>query len=275
MLKIDEARLTELMKDFYSLTGIKICLFDENGRELSFYPEKFSRFCAVTAASDKARGKCLASDGIALQKASELKSRYVYTCPFGLVEAVTPLYDRGELLGYVMLGQMRRTGDSCDIAAIESCGLDREEAEKAYSQLPEMSYDKIKAASHILEALSSYLYMSRLVSKSSGQLKAYIDQYTEAKLSGDIEVDALCRELSVSRTGLYSLFSELYGMPPARAIKEKRLLKAAEMLKYTSLPIKKVAEKVGLADYNYFTKQFKSRFGETPSAFRKNPGTEF
>ena len=37
--------LLNLMKDFYNLTLIKICIYDLNGNEVCYYPQKFSSFC--------------------------------------------------------------------------------------------------------------------------------------------------------------------------------------------------------------------------------------
>lgn len=39
--------------------------------------------------------------------------------------------------------------------------------------------------------------------------------------------------------------------------------------KDSSLPISAVAEQVGISDYNYFSKVFRTMTGTTPSAFRK------
>ncbi len=36
------------------------------------------------------------------------------------------------------------------------------------------------------------------------------------------------------------------------------------------MPISAVGETVGISDYNYFSKVFRSATGMTPSAFRKN-----
>ena len=41
------------------------------------------------------------------------------------------------------------------------------------------------------------------------------------------------------------------------------------MLVQSSMPISAVAEAVGISDYNYFSKVFRSMTGTTPSAFRK------
>ena len=45
---------------------------------------------------------------------------------------------------------------------------------------------------------------------------------------------------------------------------------AAQMVFQSGLPISAVAEQVGISDYNYFSKVFRSATGMTPSAFRKN-----
>jgi len=52
-------------------------------------------------------------------------------------------------------------------------------------------------------------------------------------------------------------------------IAERRVSAAKTLLMRSDAPISTVAESVGITDYNYFTKIFRSVTGTTPSAFRK------
>ena len=36
----DQKKLYELVKDFYNLVGLKVCIYDSSGEELLFYPQK-------------------------------------------------------------------------------------------------------------------------------------------------------------------------------------------------------------------------------------------
>ena len=46
-------KLQNLIKDFYNLTGMKICIYDSQENELCFYPAKLSEFCASVRRSEE------------------------------------------------------------------------------------------------------------------------------------------------------------------------------------------------------------------------------
>ena len=52
-----------------------------------------------------------------------------------------------------------------------------------------------------------------------------------------------------------------------------RLDAAAKLLCSADMSVANVAEKVGYRDQKYFTRRFKTRFGCTPSEYKKNQGT--
>ncbi|MDE6898243.1 MAG: helix-turn-helix transcriptional regulator, partial [Lawsonibacter sp.] len=52
-------------------------------------------------------------------------------------------------------------------------------------------------------------------------------------------------------------------------IAQRRINAAKRLLLQSNMPISAVAEEVGISDYNYFSKVFRSMTGTTPSAFRK------
>ena len=42
MTEFDRAGTEELLRHFYTLTGIKICVFDREFREIAYYPDRKS-----------------------------------------------------------------------------------------------------------------------------------------------------------------------------------------------------------------------------------------
>ena len=75
--------------------------------------------------------------------------------------------------------------------------------------------------------------------------------------------------LNVSKTKLCSIAAES-GTTVMRMLAEKRIAVARVLLITTDLSVSAVAERVGISDYNYFTKVFKSIQGSTPSRYRQN-----
>ena len=64
------------------------------------------------------------------------------------------------------------------------------------------------------------------------------------------------------------LFKSITGVSPAKYLKELRMQQAATLLTTTFLSVKEIVRRVGLADESHFVRDFKRRYGVTPSEFR-------
>jgi AraC-like DNA-binding protein len=272
MIQIDSDQLLRLFKDFYSLTKIKICLFDEDQSELLYYPERFNPYCEFIHGSPAA-DTCKNSDAYAFKKCRETRSVYIYKCPMGLTEAIAPIFHNDTVVGFIMIGQVR--GDEeIDSPRLESISkeynLDGKRLLSLYENIRPAHFENILAAAHILEACAGYLYLKRLVQANTESLHAKLEKYISENLSSDLPVERLCSEFRLSRTELYRYFDDLYGMSVAQYIKKRRLRYAADLVKTTKLSNMKICDRAGFSDYNYFTKMFKKEFGLSPRNYMKS-----
>lgn len=94
-----------------------------------------------------------------------------------------------------------------------------------------------------------------------------------AERLADPQLDAsmLAREEGISRRRLDELFVQFLGCPVAACISERRLLRAAELLRDAGrdrLSVATIALRVGFSDASYFSRSFKLRFGAVPRAWR-------
>jgi YesN/AraC family two-component response regulator len=97
------------------------------------------------------------------------------------------------------------------------------------------------------------------------RLELYLDQHYMEKLS----LASISNSLEISRTKLCSMAKRLSGGKTlSRMIAERRVAAAKVLLIKSDRPISEIAESVGITDYNYFTKIFRSVAGMTPRAFR-------
>ncbi len=86
-------------------------------------------------------------------------------------------------------------------------------------------------------------------------------------------VDALAREVGISRSGLAQRFTELVGLPPMQYLALWRLQLAARQLRLTDSSLASVAESTGYESEASFNRAFKREFGEPPATWRRNaPG---
>ena len=84
--------------------------------------------------------------------------------------------------------------------------------------------------------------------------------------SWDIPTLAVLVNLSPSR--FRHLFKQETGITPAQYLKDVRLAKAEKMLRTTFLSIKQILKQVGIASNAHFVRDFRRKYGTTPTAYR-------
>ncbi len=103
----------------------------------------------------------------------------------------------------------------------------------------------------------------QFVDKATGIIESNLN-------SGGLDVSTLCSELAISRTILFQKMKGITGLTPHEFIHNTKLRLAAKMLKENpEYNISDIAYNLGFSSLNYFGKNFKEFFGESPSAFRK------
>jgi AraC-like DNA-binding protein len=83
-------------------------------------------------------------------------------------------------------------------------------------------------------------------------------------------VDALAREVALSRSALAARFTTLIGEPPIQYLVRWRLALAARSLRAGGDAIARVAEKSGYESEAAFSRAFKREFGKPPAAWRRS-----
>jgi DNA-binding response OmpR family regulator/anti-sigma regulatory factor (Ser/Thr protein kinase) len=89
----------------------------------------------------------------------------------------------------------------------------------------------------------------------------------EKRLSEELSVDVLRKELGLSRVQLSRKVNALVGIPINEYIRLLRLKKAAQLLDKKWGPVSEVAYEVGFTNLSYFSKCFKEQYGKTPSEY--------
>jgi AraC-like DNA-binding protein len=84
----------------------------------------------------------------------------------------------------------------------------------------------------------------------------------------EVSVEAVTKELGYTRQYVSGRFHRLTGRLLSHFLKEKRLEKAARLLKSGNLRVSQIARRCGFDSENYFRQQFRLRFGMSPRQFR-------
>ena len=186
-----------------------------------------------------------------------------------------PLYDSKNPLAYLAVGcylddspieeQWKHTRSRLDWWPDGPDAL-----KEAFFQFRQFSKNEIQAYTETLEALSAYIQLKGMIltteQTDAQRLELFLDQHYMEKLS----LASISKQLHIGRTKLCALAKELSeGETLSYLIAQLRINAAKRLLLQSNKPISAVAEEVGISDYNYFSKVFRSMTGTTPSAFRK------
>ena len=82
----------------------------------------------------------------------------------------------------------------------------------------------------------------------------------------NLNVEFLGSQLALSRTQIFRRVKAITGKGPLDYIRERRLIRADELLRTTDMTIQQVAMQLCFSSPGYFTKCYKDYFGKLPSA---------
>ncbi len=267
-------KLRSLLKDFYTLTQIRITVFDDSFHELAAYPDQIAAFCQIIRTDETARNACMLCDKQACETASRRHTPYTYQCHAGLTESITPLYLGNIVIGYLLFGHVFSypTHEEGWENIRRLCGsyhLDMDALQKAAYERPLIFDAYIASASHILQAVASYLCLERMVSLHQKELPVQIDEYITKHFTEDIDVNHICDKFRIGRTLLYEIAKQNYGTGIAEHIRHLRIEKAKLLLaEQPGMRINEIASVCGFDDYNYFITVFKRIVGKPPKQYR-------
>ena len=95
-----------------------------------------------------------------------------------------------------------------------------------------------------------------------------LSNYIENNYHNNIQIKDLCREIHVSQSTVYRLFSRHFVSSFSDHIKEFRIGKACELLVNTNHSVASIANVVGFDNLSNFNRQFKQCKQMTPKQFR-------
>ena len=270
----NEEQLRALIASLNILTGIPANILDPGGRDINLF-QGHPPFCRAMNDLPEGHERCVACDQWKVRNYAAEKGFQFYRCHAGICEAVMPLYDKRRPLAYLVFGcflddspleeQWERTQ-----ARLAWYPGGPEALREAFLQFRQYSAAELRAYSELLEALAAYIQLKGMIQATEQtdlqKLERYLDEHYMEKLS----LETVSAQLQVGRTKLCRLAKELSGGGTLSGlIAQRRIDAAKDLLVRSDLPISAVAEAVGISDYNYFSRIFRTVTGVTPRDFRK------
>ena len=223
-------------------------LFEVNGEKFDVKPNSYILFTPETQCKYRAAEKYYTDDWLFFEPTeAEINKIKEYGIPFD------------EL---VYLGNIDELSQLVHVMAYEhySSEFFHDEIEIGYADILFMKLGRL---------VRSKIYTApRSIAERNGkftQLRTRI--FTMPNTIGCVE--DMATEMGMSRSGFQHLYKKMFGVSVMTDVINGRLDHAKRLLCATNLTVKEIAESCGYkCEYN-FMRQFKSKYGKTPSEYRK------
>ena len=161
---------------------------------------------------------------------------------------------------HIPLNQIVHLGDISNISSIlrnmcyeyYSAHLHRIEIVNLYFRMLLYKLHEQIEIAHPTAVLSETIYGERLI-----WIRECIYRWPER----DWNIDALAKELSLSRSRFQHLYADTFGYSVTQDLIQSRVQKACELLKQDVLSLEEIAQCCGYSSTSYFIRQFKQTIG--------------
>lgn len=268
----DFEKLNTLLKSFYDISNVRYSILDSEFN-VAYGSSGFSDFCMRINETSEGHKRCIQSDTNAAKSLTKDTKNCVYRCHAGITETVIPVIGQGEIVAYLIFGQILCDEQSVDEqwkSAKENLSWYREvdSLEDSFKKLSMFDNQKIEACSTLLRTFSSYIWLEGMIKAASLSNTQRIYAYIDANYKNKIKLDAMSDTLNISKTQICML-AKKKNTTIMKIVRNKRIKEAKMLLENSDYSISNIAEMIGIGDYNYFSKVFKSMAKVTPRNYRK------
>ena len=241
-------------------------------------PESWS-FCMCARRCKTIDSQCMACDLKATNRCIEDGKLQKYRCHLGFWDCLIPVRIHGIPRACIFIGQVSMeplTDENFAKLYATMKGMDpyaftddrRAEYERVYYEnLCHLPEEKLDALCSMMMFLSDYLPGSGLISECKENLKQTIITYLCEHISDPISATRVCEDLHISRSTLYRVIQDEFGLSFNSYVNHYKMLKACALLK-NQYSVKETAMALGYDDVSYFSRLFKRQYGIAPTYYR-------
>ena len=261
--------LNKVMKDFSTVTGNNIALYDANFNLLGSNYNNRQKFCALIQSTKEGERRCHISDKKLLENCAKYKSPQTHICHAGLTDICIPLKYNDSVIAYIVLGQIKNNNSLADVVKlISDLNIDYDIVKESYDSVKYSDSEKIDSIISIAVMLTEYILYNDMIKPRLNINVELATRFIDDKYINDISVGDICKAANISKSVLYKDFAAYLSLTPVDYINKKRIEKACELLLTSNLSIENVMRAVGFSNLSYFYKRFKELKGVTPKKYR-------
>lgn len=271
IINYDQKKLSDALFDFYNATGINLMLLKEDFSRFMDKNVKKNKYCHAVQSTDEGLRLCGCSDKKILEKCKKSRKTEYHVCHAGLVDVVVPIIYDDNILGYIILGQMKQNEDFESVKKyISHLFVDVEELKNFYDSLVLFDRNKIQSIVSLATMLSKHILLENMIKPRINKNVEDAVNFINMHLEQDLNINYISRMTNVSKSVLYKNFHSIFNCTVSEYINAKRVEKSVHMLLNTDLSMEEIARNVGFSTGSYYSKTFKKIKGISPLKFRKN-----
>lgn len=276
IVNYDISKISHALDDFYSATGINMDLFRVDfSRVAERSHSKNNRYCSKIQNTAQGAEACCHADISLLEKCRDTRAVQMHTCHAGLIDIAVPILNNNEIIGYIIFGQMKNSRDFSPVLDyVKSLGLDLEEMESYFNEIPLFDSSKIESITSIATMLVKYILLENM-------LKPYYDDsvqkaitFISENLSEEISIHSLSKSTGISKSVLYRKFRANFDCTVSEYINSLRIEKACDLLLKSDMTVEEISQKLGFVSASYFCKVFKKVKNLSPLKYKKAYASE-
>lgn len=272
-IHFDLDALRRVLESYHQISGVKVAITFPDGSNLPISVGRDCAFCRRLKKDAQFLARCQADDAAAFVCAMQGETR-IYRCHAGLYESVAPILYEGRPIACLMIGQIAPAlsagSAESELRARLQGHTELAELIEEYLSMPARSDTYLAASVRIMSACAGYIHLQKMISPVRTPLVARFRAYLEAHYADPLTLPQMAAAMEVCVTTLCTVIRDECGSSPHAMLDACRMNQAKRLLEHTDLPISAVAAKVGIGDYNYFSRKFKQIEGITPSRFRRS-----
>lgn len=266
---MDKQEIITVLEELHRISGFRVSLHGTDFKEIAAFPKHHGKFCELVHSLGNEHAECVKCDEYACHEALRTGKTYIYKCRFGLTEAVSPLYNFGKLTGFLMMGQVKESGEELLLSRDSSyLTSNKEELEYIVSNIPEVKKDMMPSYVKIMTICAQYLTLSNVVVSEKRTVAEEAAEYIGNNLDKKLEISDLCTKIGCSKSTLITAFKKRYGTTVNSFTIDMKLKKAESMLLSSKCSVAEISAYCGFSDQSYFSKVFSAKHGISPTDYR-------
>ncbi len=272
MIYFNQEKLAELLTELAILTGANVSIYDENHKATNVFGNTRNEFCLLIS-SNIVNG-CSLSDKNALEECNKTGESISYHCHFGFVEImVREQVDNVPI--FICVGpfldenKKRQTLKKMkDLSKL--LGKEKQFALHWYDRLPVFTEQKRNAVISLVHVIVEHAKETKIIAIKEDIFESQINPYLLNNLDKKLYIDELSEKFRITQRKLNAIIKKATGLTPKQYITKIKIEKAYNEIVLSNKDLQDISSDIGIEDYNYFIKLFKSIKGHTPKYFRKD-----